>query len=241
MIRHLIQGILLSYFLVMSGCTALNSFEDSLEDAGWAQFDRTSRLANPSGRVSLTVKRADGSWGLGAGAAVKGGHVLTVAHVIDGASGIEAEVSGRLVGVTAHVERRIPAVPEDLVELRLERSPGVLGFAGLGADDVLQTASGEPTLLWSSNGLFRLPCLSLPGDSGSPLLDDQGRLVGLHVGKVGDSPVWVSLPRVAHPSEKAPQQLIPLTPDDVLALGGNPVWQVPAAQAVRQTQAMRRG
>lgn len=238
MIRELLRGVLLSYFLLLSGCTALNSFEDALEEAGWAQVDRSDRLGTSGDRVSLIVRRADGTWVRGAGAAVRGGHVLTVAHVLDGASGIEAEFRGRLMGIDARIKRRIPAVPEDLVELDLQRSSGIFGFSGLDSDEVFETASGAPTQLWSSEGLFRLPCLTRPGDSGSPLLDDQGRLVGLLVGRAGGNPVWVSVPHATQPAQPNPH-LIPISPHDALALGGKAVWELPAKQAVRDSQALR--
>jgi len=204
MIQRLLQGLLLSSFLCLSGCAALSDFEDALEGAGWAQFDRAGRRANQRGRVSLVAHRADGSWTLGAGAVVRGGRVLTVAHVLNGATEIEAEVHGRLISVEARVARRIRAVPEDLIELRLEESPGVLGFDGFTHEDTLEVAAGEPSQLWASSGLFNLPCASAPGDSGSPLLDPEGRLVGLLVGDLGGSPVWSTIPtreRAPRPSD----------------------------------------
>lgn len=245
MIHRLLTGLLLSSFLMLSGCSALNDFEDALESAGWAQFDRSGRRANQAGRVALIAHRADGSWTLGAGAVIQGGRVLTVAHVLNGATEIEAEVNGRMISVNARVERRIKAVPEDLIELRLEESDGFLGFGGFDADEVLEVASGEPSQLWSSSGLFNLPCASFAGDSGSPMLDPEGRLVGLLVGDLGGSPVWSSIPG----RERAPSEGRPL----IEARGVVPDWNEPelgsegqgrsaqaAPAAVRRSEGLRR-
>ncbi|MBL4845620.1 MAG: trypsin-like peptidase domain-containing protein [Planctomycetes bacterium] len=188
------RGLFLCSLALLNGCSALNNFEDALEEAGWAQFDRSDRRANQVGRVSLLAIRADGSWTRGAGAAVGPGRVLTVAHVLEGAVTIEAEVNGRLIAVSAHVQRRIHSEPEDLIELCLDRSDGFFGFSGFTPDEILEVGYGEPTQLWASNGLFHMPCESRPGDSGSPLLDERGRLVGLLIGTLGGSPVWASLP-----------------------------------------------
>ncbi|MBL4848845.1 MAG: trypsin-like peptidase domain-containing protein [Planctomycetes bacterium] len=209
MIPRWLQGLLICLLLLLSsGCAALNSFEDTLEEAGWAQFDRSDRRANQVGRVALLVHRADGSWVRGAGAVVGRDRVLTVAHVVEGASEIEVEINGRLISVDAQIERRIHAMPEEIVELRLRVSDGVLGFGGFSSEEVLGVASGEPTQLWASLGLFTLPCTSAPGDSGSPLLDAEGRLVGLLIGRIGESPVWVSLP--VRGAEIAPTPVAPL-------------------------------
>ena len=165
MIQRLLQGLLLSSFLCFGGCAALNDFEDALEGAGWAQFDRAGRRANQRGRVALIAHRADGSWTLGAGAVVRGGRVLTVAHVLNGATEIEAEVQGRMISVVARVERRIRAVPEDLIELRLEESPGMLGFEGFEAEDTLEVAAGEPSQLWACS---TCPALRRPATAARP-------------------------------------------------------------------------
>jgi len=245
MIQRLLQGLLLSSFLGLSGCAALNDFEDALEDAGWAQFDRAGRRANQRGRVALVAHRADGSWTLGAGAVVRGGRVLTVAHVLHGATEIEAEVHGRLISVEARVARRIRAVPEDLIELRLEESEGVLGFGGFAAEDTLEVAAGEPSQLWASSGLFNLPCATAPGDSGSPLLDPEGRLVGLLVGDLGGSPVWSSIPT----RERAPdasdfrleaRSLVPAEAQPCVETEGGQRQLRAAESAARRSEGLRR-
>lgn len=245
MIQRLLQGLLLTSFLGFSGCAALNDFEDALEEAGWAQFDRSGRRANQRGRVALVAHRADGSWTLGAGAVVRGGRVLTVAHVLQGATEIEAEVHGRLVSVEAKVARRIRAVPEDLIELRLEESPGMFGFDGFAHEDTLEVADGEPSQLWASSGLFNLPCASAPGDSGSPLLDSEGRLVGLLVGDLGGSPVWSSIPT----RERAPsptdfrleaRTLVPDVGEPGLDREGGQGSARTGERAVRRSEALRR-
>ena len=245
MIQRLLQGLLLSSFLCFGGCAALNDFEDALEGAGWAQFDRAGRRANQRGRVALIAHRADGSWTLGAGAVVRGGRVLTVAHVLNGATEIEAEVQGRMISVVARVERRIRAVPEDLIELRLEESPGMLGFEGFEAEDTLEVAAGEPSQLWASSGLFNLPCASAPGDSGSPLLDPEGRLVGLLVGDLGGSPVWSSIPT----RERAPSSsdfrleartVVPDWTDPSLDREGRGESTRSAESAARRSEGIRR-
>ncbi|MBL4848837.1 MAG: trypsin-like peptidase domain-containing protein [Planctomycetes bacterium] len=244
MTRLWLHGLLLCSLPLLSGCAALNSFEDALEEAGWAQFDRSDRRSNKVGRVSLLAYRADGSWTVGAGAVIEGGRVLTVAHVLEGATEIEVEISGRLIAVDAHVTRRIPSAPEDLIELRLEESEGLFGFGGFEPDEVLEVAHGEPTQLWASSGLFNLPCASLPGDSGSPMLDAQGRLVGLLVGRLGGNPVWATLPPTQKPSPRVPfdEALVTLVPDcsDPVVGSSSEDRGARAHQEARRTEGLRR-
>ena len=192
--NRLLACLCLGALALSSGCAGLAGFEDSLESAGWAKFDRSSR-AGRKGRVNLISQRGLGDYSSGAGAAIGPQRVLTVAHVVAGATRIEAEIDGVLCSVDVRVQRRIRAQPEDLVELELQVAPGVFGFRGFSPEQTFATSSGQPTQLWARRGLFNLPIPSYPGDSGSPLLDAEGQLVGLLVGTLGGEPVWTPVPR----------------------------------------------
>lgn len=202
MINRSIQTVaLVLALLFFQGCSALNAFEDALEEAGWAKVDRSDR-ASVRGRVELLAQSGQG-WVQGLGAIVSDRHVWTVAHVVNGATTIEVSVEGRMVALDARVVRRIAAHPEPIVELEVELQPGFFGFAGFPEDQRYELGDGEPASLWGQSGLFSFPCETRAGDSGAPLLDADGRLVGLWVGRMGSAPVWLTVPPLAKPGSEA--------------------------------------
>ncbi len=182
--------------LLSSGCASpLASFEQALEQAGVARF------AAPSMRASSVEVRAslDPGQPVGRGAVIGARWVLTVEHVLGGRERALVATSrgggwceGRVIG-------RVASEPEDLLLLELELDDGayglLLGFSGFEADAVLRPSlTGLPTRVLTSRGA--LPWrgdLLAPGDSGSPVLDDEARLVGLLSGRRDGAGVYVPL------------------------------------------------
>lgn len=133
----------------------------------------------------------------GRGAVVGPTQVLTVAHVVGNRNEVWVATSRRnRVWVRARVSRRYRAVPEDVVLLELEVSDGffgeLFGFTGFSSADAFPTRRGQaPTAVLTRRGLLAWePCTLLPGDSGSPVLDSRGDLVGLVVGRRGRVSVY---------------------------------------------------
>lgn len=195
MMRTKLTGIVL---LVLScgGCAApLARFEAALEDAGVARF-ATSATSQGSVEVRASL---DVDARVGRGAVVGDRWVLTVEHVLQGRDRVFV-ATGRDGGwVEARVVRREAGDPEAMVLLEVVVDEGVygllLGFGGFEADAVLRSRTGgAPSAVLTARGpLAWQPGVLAPGDSGSPVVDDAGRLVGLVSGRRGDVGVYVAV------------------------------------------------
>lgn len=163
--------------LAAPGCAALSDFEATLTRAGIARFD-----SHHAGGVQITQGRR-----VGRGAVVGPNRVLTVLHVVEDAEPIYVSTSRRGGLVEARVVGQVPATPEPYVVLELDVEHGLgslFGFSGFADDRWLTAGDGEPRGVltargyrtWSNGQL-------LPGDSGSPVLDEAGGLVGLVHGR----------------------------------------------------------
>jgi len=164
----------------LSGCAALS---EAIELRTPAALD--------AGRA-VTVRRGSGLEGR---AAVIGPNtIVTVAHV---PSPWEATwVGTRRDGgwVEAAAVQHVPSHPESLIVLRVETTgdgvlSAVFGFPGFDADDAFACAAPGATPAWidTERGVLPFATADLrPGDSGSPVLDAEGRLVGLLSGRGPD-------------------------------------------------------
>lgn len=182
--------------LACGGCAApLARFEAALEDAGVAQFAST---APTRGSVEVRASLEPGA-PAGRGAVVGDRWVLTVEHVLQGRDRVFVSTSRDGGWVEAKVVRREAGDPEPTVLLEVAVDEGaygfLLGFAGFDADAILQPgAGGEPTSVATGRGLLAwAPGVLAPGDSGSPVVDEAGRLVGLVSGRRGDVGVYVAV------------------------------------------------
>ncbi|RMG15865.1 MAG: serine protease [Planctomycetota bacterium] len=179
-----------------SGCAALQRFEEGLEAAGIARFHAPLAAAGDGGRAVAIEGHGPEGRRVGRGAVIGPDRVLTVAHVVDGCGRLEVAVRRRGGWVRARAIERIPQVPEDLVVLALEvDAPGpyadLFGFSGFPADATFRpSADGRPQQVLLARGPRRWERVALrPGDSGSPVVDARGALVGLVSGRCGDLPV----------------------------------------------------
>ncbi len=212
--------------LLTTGCGALARFERTLEAAGVARFPG----AGPEqGRV-VRVRGPDGR--TGHGAVLDARSVLTVAHVAP-VGALEVQPWPGAGWCAARVVRRIPARPEDLVVLEVETADvglaRLVGFEGWDERAVHAPGRGAPSQVQTARGVRPLDATSLrPGDSGSPLLDARGGLVGLLVGRVeGVTPLvaWCPLPGGA-PAPPAPPEAAP-----VVLAGAHPSRPAPRWEA----------
>lgn len=194
MTRSTLRGLCLAGLISLcGGCSApLTRFEAALEGAGVARFS-----APATARSAVEVRASLEAGALaGRGAVVSDRHVLTVAHVLQGRAQVFV-ATGRDGGwVAARVVRRQVGDPEPLVLLELEVDEGafglLLGFDGFAGEQVLAAGDGAPTSVLTARGLQPwTPGVLLPGDSGSPVLDATGALVGLVSGRRGEVGVYV--------------------------------------------------
>lgn len=179
------------------GCSApLRGVEAALEQAGLARFD-----LRPTGDLAAAVEvRASLDPGAlaGRGAVVSGRHVVTVEHVLQGHDRVFVATAGDRGWVGARVVRRERAAPEPLVVLELDVDEGayglLLGFEGFAPERVLVRGRGAPATVLTARG--RLPWgpdVLARGDSGSPVLDAAGGLVGVVSGRREGDGVYVAL------------------------------------------------
>jgi S1-C subfamily serine protease len=190
----------LALLICTSGCAQLRAFEQTLEDAGIARFDSSAATDSDNGR-SVTVKASATARQQGRAAVISPRHVITVAHVVRGASAL-IRTTAQGGWVEAKVVRRIPAQPEALVVLELPVDGGVfgalLGFSGFSAGDCYAPTQGVPAQVVTARGLRPWkPGVLVPGDSGSPVLDAFGQLVGLVTGRRGAAALPVHTPVVS--------------------------------------------
>ena len=185
---------ILPLVLVLSGCGALDSFEQCLEEAGIARFSAGPRCAGLV-RVSAAPETGQG----GCGAVIGPRTVLTVAHVLQGASQAWVMV-GREGGWTrARVVERLAASPEELLVLEVATQEGaaatLFGFTGFEEERVLALSpGGEPARVGCPARTWRWGAELSPGDSGAPVLSNEGALVGLVTGRIQGRPVMTPLP-----------------------------------------------
>lgn len=165
-----------------TGCSALDRVNDALYETG--AFDIEPSAARSAPECGVTVVSGDRR---GRGAIVGKDRVLTVAHVIGDANDIEVGTSS-LAWTRARVVERIPAQPEDVIVLEVATGKGTFAFEGFAEDRTAQKGQGAPALVLAATGAhgWNHSNALRPGDSGSPVLDGDGALVGLLVGKTRD-------------------------------------------------------
>ena len=170
--RPLLLALLLS---TVTGCSALDRVNDALYATGAFDLEPSSLASND---CSVTVVAGSRR---GRGVVTGKTTVLTVAHVIEGETHAEVATSG-FTWTEARVVRRIPSAPEDLVELELA------GGDGFDRERIAHTGEGAPSAVLTARGAhaWRFARNLHHGDSGSPVLDDAGVVVGLLVGKTSD-------------------------------------------------------
>jgi S1-C subfamily serine protease len=190
--------------LAASGCASpLSRFEAALEEAGVARFaEPAAGGRSVQVRASLDAPRA------GRGAVVGERWILTVAHVLEGRDRAFVATTADGGWVEAQVVRRVAGEPEDLVLLEVDVDEGafgaLLGFGGFDRDAVLAPSrTGLPRQVVTPRGAITWrPGVLVPGDSGSPVLDADGRLVGLVSGRRGDVGLYVALGAGVLPADR---------------------------------------
>lgn len=160
-------------------------------------------------------------WWVGGRAAVVGPDtVLTVAHVLAGQT--EGWVSTSPSGgglVAARVIGELPTSPEPVLVVRVATDPGLLGLLGFGGFAPARrfvAGAGAAAMIETARGREPLVGAQLqPGDSGSPILDAGGGLVGLLCGRRAGVPVFVRL----RPGDLVPDErrLAPPAATDLIA------------------------
>ncbi len=190
---------LVGLIALCGGCSApLSRFESALEEAGVARFGAAQGVdAASASSVEVRASLEPGARA-GRGAVVSDRHVLTVEHVLEGQDRVFVATVGNGGWVAARVVRRERGNPEPLVLLELEVDGGayglLLGFDGFDADDVLAPGTGAPATVVTGRGqLAWAPGVLQPGDSGSPVLDAAGTLIGIVSGRRGAQGVYVAL------------------------------------------------
>jgi len=201
---RLVYILYLLLITCMCGCSILRDFETSLEEMGITQF-----RSSEDHSVAISC---GGDYGRGAVIGVD--RVITVAHVVAKAKKVWVATAGRRGWVRGHIVEHIPMNPESLVIIALELDQGIygrfLGFMGFAEtyDLIRRPFKGKlygmmipdcsPYKIITSRGAIpwqrgdRLK----PGDSGSPVINTNGKLVGLLVGRRGNIPVLVPLPHL---------------------------------------------
>lgn len=182
----------LTLIAATSGCGALDRVNDALYATGNFDLEPSTSRAAPECAVTIVAGNLRGR-----GVIVGKTTVLTVAHVVGGKTEVEVATSG-LRWTRAHVVKRIAATPEDVIQLELETSEGTLSFACFDEDRIAKTGEGAPSFVVTATGArgWEHANALRPGDSGSPVLSNEGAVVGLLVGKTRDgSGVLASLGR----------------------------------------------
>ncbi len=142
--------------------------------------------------------RAGASSGSGSGVAIERNHILTNAHVVDGARSVQVQAGG---GRSLAAETVFADARNDLALLRVDTPlPGIAQFRGeiglhLGEDVVAlgfplqgllgtgpQASAGNIAALCgigNDSSLFQFTAPIASGNSGGPILDMRGHLIGL--------------------------------------------------------------
>ncbi|MGE0706546.1 MAG: hypothetical protein AB7N76_17835 [Planctomycetota bacterium] len=178
--RWLLEGLWVLVLTASIGCA-------SLEQAGLLY----------TGATHPAVVSVEGDL-RGRGAAIDETHVVTVAHVVGARREVRVALSP-LHETTARVVGTLPGSAEPLVVLELQRTDGVwgqlFGFQGFAPAQRFTRGAGEPERVIGQRGPVAWVDGALrPGDSGSPVLDRAGRLIGLVSGRMGEIPIASYLP-----------------------------------------------
>jgi hypothetical protein len=129
--------------------------------------------------------------------------VVTVRHVLPDADAQPCVSTLASRGfVDAAVVGVVNATPEAILLLRVELNPSplgqLLGFSGFAGEECYRLGDGSPAVIVTSRGsLDFVRGQLLPGDSGSPVLDQDGDLVGLLCGRLRGVPAVALLDRHA--------------------------------------------
>jgi len=142
--------------------------------------------------------------GMGSGFVVSSdGHVLTNYHVVEGASRLMVQLPGRKEQVAAYVVAKDEKRDMALLKIRLpkEQLPAItvsagnmnrgarVGAFGFPSSDItgsglkLTTGIISATADYTLNKMLLLDCRVNPGNSGGPLCDTRGRVVGMVTAK----------------------------------------------------------
>lgn len=178
------------------GVAAAQSRVLKLANGDWQATPSTPSLSSPSVPSDAPIK------GTGSGAVISvAGHVLTAAHVIEKASGVRI-----FLGTVIH-EAKVLAVDvaNDVALLQIEKAEGPFARLPLGQLENVRMGQscctiGFPSpkvqgsapkctdgIISSEDGpagdlrLWQISCPIQPGNSGGPLLDQHGRLIGVVV------------------------------------------------------------
>lgn len=164
----------------LSGCSALDRVNDSLYATGAFDLEPSSAAAARNCAVTIFAGNRRGR-----GVVTGKSTILTVAHVVGDARDVEVFTSST-ASTHAHVSRRLASAPEDLIELTIDEAPS--SFAGFDRERFAREGTGAPSLVIAATGAhsWRFGAALRPGDSGSPVIGDDGALVGLLVGKTRD-------------------------------------------------------
>ena len=161
-----------------TGCGALDRVNDALYATGCFDVEPSSAKANARD-CGVTIVSSDRK---GRGVVVGTDKVLTVSHVVGDATEVTVVTNDFGCTAKAKVTRRIRSEPEDLVELSVTREHGAFSFTGFDSDRIARLGAGDPAFTITATGLHGWARGLKPGDSGSPVIDGQGTVVGLLVG-----------------------------------------------------------
>ncbi len=212
--------------VVSMGCQALPLSEPASAKA--------QAMPGAPGGEDVAVTGVEGWWTGGRGAVVGPDTVLTVAHVLGGQR--DAWVSTSRSGgalVPGRVVDALRALPEPVLVVRVETSKGLLGLLGFaGFSPERRYAPGTGAAAWIDTPRGREPFGAAglqPGDSGSPVVDGRGGLVGLLCGRRSGVPVFAPVyPADLAPYERRFEPPGPPVPPDLVALAwpaGAPTWR----------------
>ncbi len=199
------------------------------------------------GATNTVVAITAGADRIGTGIIIAPNRVLTVSHVVDAAEGFQARVlvENRLEPYTviaidrtrdlALLEVSLPPIDPIVwgtsADLLRGQDVIVLGFPiGLHAVSLTKGVVSSPLQTFEGSTYIQTDAAINPGNSGGPLVDGQGRLVGVNVAKIADievDAVGFSIPvddaRVFL-AENAPGLAI-VTESGPARVGGSP-WRV---------------
>ena len=166
--------------------------------------------SDDSGAVAMAVRSVTivrTAQGTGAGVAVGDARVVTAAHVIEGATTVQLytadgrDVQATVVRRDRHRDLAVLIAPGlDLPAAPLQSQPPNLGdsvyAAGAPMGDYLQLTAGIVSALPDRGGVayIQTDAPINPGNSGGPLLDVEGRVIGIVVTKrsTGEGIAWAT-------------------------------------------------
>ena len=195
--RFLITSrVLLPVFVLTAGVMAVPSQAESLQERQTRVLETVQKVGPAV--VCITGSSSQGSMGSGSGVIVsKDGLILTAGHVL-AATGTELtitlpggrEVKGKSLGRDMNRDAALAQItdPGDypFVEMApadsVEAGEWVLALGHPGGYDPQRGAPLRVGRLWEndSKAYFRSDCTVSGGDSGGPLFDLEGRVVGIH-------------------------------------------------------------